>query len=639
MLKDREELINCAYHMYEALLGRAADRYFNRAVYTQLDRAGLECTKLEELFRPMWGLAPILRERKLVLHVGKHTLSAAEFYKQLMLRGTDPNGEDRFDKNVSDYDREFFANQSVTEIAGYLTCVYFARDILWDIMTRKQQDQIAGWIVKWAVYALRHSWPNNHYWYPIICIEILKHLGYDLHETDADIQTGFAVLDSLYISNGWYSDGEFGRFDYYEAWAHHCYTLLYILIGDQKRPDYAQRCENYRRRSEEFLNFFAHYFDSDGGMAAYGRSICYRFAAVSAYGLAALVGCDIDYGLAKRLILRNIGYFFDNSIMSADGILPDGYLYDAYSFVESYTSEGSNCCYTQGFMGLLCPQDSRLWQAEETPLPIERGRFLVQCPVEGIGLVLLGDNLKNGVTLFNNSVHYYQEPFFNKRFNDMAGYYSKFAYNSRSGYSISTRDQVSSENMISLYTPDGSMASHRQKIHTLKTEPSCLVSWHQPFSNDPDTRIKTWIIPLPDGFHVRIHEVVLSQPYMVLEGGFSVGVFDDHFYAGAGKVSAGDEISTISVLSDVPCTLANEAAHPGMHLLKPRSLYPCYRTRPLPAGAYRFAVTVYYATDGRQEVPPRITMRADRVKISYRQKDYDVAVSGFCAAGPERSLF
>ena len=39
---------------------------------------------------------------------------------------------------------------------------------------------------------------------------------------------------------------------------------------------YISAAEEYKKRSSEFLNFFIHYFDSDGGMAAYGRSIGYR---------------------------------------------------------------------------------------------------------------------------------------------------------------------------------------------------------------------------------------------------------------------------------------------------------------------------------------------------------------------------
>ena len=622
MFYTRNDLMDCAENMYEALLCRAAQRHCSHFTYTLVDRVGVECTKMEELFRPLWGLAPVLKERDIKLCINGKTLSIPDFYKQLMLEGTDPDSPNRFDRNVSDYDREFFANQSITEIAGYLTCVYFAKDIFWDLMTQEQQNQIALWIEKWAIYAIKHSWPNNHYWYPVICIEILKQLGYDLSETDNDVCHAFDVLDNLYIDCGWYSDGDFGRFDYYEAWAHHCYTLLYILIGDKSKPDYEKRCKEYRKRSEIFLDFFAHYFDSDGGMAAYGRSICYRFAAISAFGLAAVVGCDIDYGMAKRIIIRNIKYFFDNTIMPADGVLPDGYLYDAFNFVENYTSEGSNCCYTQGFLCLLCKEDSKLWTSDEKPMPIEKGNYLITCPVESIGIVLAGEDNKNGVTIYNNSVHYYQEDYFTKRFNDMAAYYGKFAYNSRSGYSIGTRDQVSSENMISLYTADGRMASHRQEIFPISNQKEHLISWHRPFSNDPETKIITHLVPLEDGYHVRIHVVTLSREYFVLEGGFSIGLLDDDFFAGKGIVTYKNQVSTISVISDVHCELGNEAAHPGMHLLKPRSIYPCYQSDILQAGTYYFATIVYFSTDGKtEEMKPNIRFGSSNIYVSYKGTD------------------
>lgn len=642
MLHTRQDLMNLAYSLYIPMLEKAARRYQNGEIPVKIDHVGYSCTMLEELFRPLWGIAPLLLEREMTICVAGRRLDVPSFYGELMTEGTDPFSERRFDRNVTDYDREVFANQAVTEIAGYLIAVRFAKELLWDILTKGQQDQIADWIRRWSFYAIRHSWPNNHYWYPILCLEVLRYLGYDCSGADDDIARGFAVLDGLYVDHGWYSDGEFGRFDYYEAWAHHTYPMLWILISDKGRTDYQERCRVYRRRTEEFLAFFAHYFDVDGGMCAYGRSISYRFAAAGAYGLAAAAGCRIKTGLAKRIILRNISYFFENSIPTADGVLPPGYLYEALPFVENYTSDGSVYCYTQGFLGLLNGEESALWQSGEEPLPIETKPFLIQCPVEGIGVVVEG-NPHNGVTLYNNSIHYYQEKYFSKRFNDMAGYYSKFAYNARSGYSISTRDTVSSENMISLCTPDGRMISHRQEIETIDTTEELLISRHIPFSNDKETVITSWILPLADGYHVRLHRLCLSQSYRVVEGGFSVGLRDDGFTAEDGVVRCGAQISVIDAWgiaagraeaagdSDrIAIKKDSRAVHPGMHLLAPRAIYPCYETKALPAGEYLFAAVVYYVTDGiMPERPPVVTWKDGTAVVTYGQvsRSVDMTVS------------
>ena len=282
-MNSRKELYDRAKDTYRSLLNRMAKRYDDSYQYVISDKVSYECTRIEEIFRPMWGIAPFLKDGDLKVVLDGKELTAVDFVNRIMLEGTSPDSPKRFDRNVTRETEYSFANQSITEIAAYLVAVFFAKEALWDVLTRDQQNTIADWIKKWAFYAIKHSWQNNHYWYPIYCIEILKQLGYDCSEVDGDVQGGYDFLDTLYYGNGWYSDGELGRFDYYEAWAHHTYTLLWILIADKSSPDYAAKSESYRKRSEEFLKYFIHYFDSDGGMAAYGRSIGYRFAAVAPF--------------------------------------------------------------------------------------------------------------------------------------------------------------------------------------------------------------------------------------------------------------------------------------------------------------------------------------------------------------------
>ena len=54
---------------------------------------------------------------------------------------------------------------------------------------------------------------------------------------------GYEVLESFYVGNGWYCDGGFGKFDYYEAWAHHTYPLLWILLTDLSDAQNQKRAE------------------------------------------------------------------------------------------------------------------------------------------------------------------------------------------------------------------------------------------------------------------------------------------------------------------------------------------------------------------------------------------------------------
>jgi hypothetical protein len=543
-----------------------------------------------------------------------------DFITEIVTDGTSPESERRFDRDVTDVSVIDFANQCITELAAYLIAVHFCKDVLWTPLSQKNKDNIASWIHKYAMIALKDSWPNNHYWYPVFSIEILKELGYYDSSSEEYMQKAYNELESLYIGNGWYCDGkDFGRFDFYEAWAHHTYTLLWALIADRSIPENEEKCKRYTERTSEFLKLYSHYFDSDGGMCAYGRSLSYRFAAVSVFGLAALAGCEMDFGLSKSIILKNVNYFFTKSIPSEDGCFGCGYLYDSTRFGENYASDGATSCCTEGFMCLLAGEEHPLWNAKTVPLHIERGDYLVECPVDKLDFLLCGENDYGGVTLFNNAMHYFQQK--NVGFNDMCGYYSKFCYNSRAGFAISSRDKASFDNMISLCTEDMTMSSLRGKINTVYSDKELLVSYHIPFSNDPDTRITTYLLPLSKGYHVRVHKVALSQPYTVREGGFCIGVRDDAYTYSDSTLRHGNKVSKISVRGNCKTSAVLQRIHPGMHNLAPMAYYPTWQsTDMLDKGEYIFATTVFFSDGKIPTEEPAVIVDGNTVTVSFDGK-------------------
>ncbi len=620
MINTRKELYSLAKENYLSLLTRAARRYENSEIYLTVDHVGYECTRLEELFRPLWGIAPFLGDGDFRISVNGESIHVKDYITKIITEGTDVGSERRFDRNVTEVSKVGFANQCITEIAAYLVAVHFAKDILWTPLSQEKKDSIAGWIHKVAMIALKNSWPNNHWWYPIFSIEILKELGYYDKSADEYLGKGYAELEELYVGNGWYCDGkDFGRFDYYEAWAHHTYTLLWTLIADKSAPGYAEKCQKYKARTSEFLRLYAHYFDLDGGMCAYGRSISYRFAAVSVFGLAALVGCEMDLGLAKSIILKNISYFFEKSLPYPDGVFGCGYLYESTRFAENYASDGATTCYTEGLMCLLADENHPLWTAAASPLHIEKGDYLVECPTPKLDFLIQGEKDYGGVTLFNNAIHYFQHR--NPGFNDMASYYGKFCYNSRAGFAISTRDKASFDNMISLCTDDLAMASLRGKIFTVSSSKELLTSYHIPFSNDPETRVTTYTVPLSNGYHVRIQKVKLSRPYTVREGGFCIGTESDAYTYENGALRYGSLLSSIEVVSKCETEYELQIIHPGMHNLRPLAYYPTWKTKgALEKGEYVFATTVFFSSEKVPMEKPSISVDGRTVTVSYNGK-------------------
>ena len=155
-----------------------------------------------------------------------------------------------------------------------------------------------------------------------------------------------------------------------------------------------------------------------------------------------------------------------------------------------------------------------------------------------------------------------------------------------------------------------------------------MMSRHRPFSNDAHTRITTCLLPLGKGYHLRAHRVELSQRYRVVEGGFSVGRWNDREVSTA----AGD---WTAIASDAGyswmCTYTPELVelgarpiHPGMHLYFPMAKYPCFSTRTeLDEGVYIFISCFFYSSrperwsgaDIRDHAPQVRFLAEDRSKF------------------------
>jgi len=163
MINSRGTLFAAALDMYRSLIQRTAERYYTHEPYVVSDYISFSCTQLEEIFRPLWGIAPFLKNGDIdIIVCGKKT-TASSFITEVMVEGTNEKSERSFDKYVTEFNKIVFANQSITEIAAYLVAVYFAPDTLWNPLSKAKQNQIALWIKKWAICALKNSWANNHY--------------------------------------------------------------------------------------------------------------------------------------------------------------------------------------------------------------------------------------------------------------------------------------------------------------------------------------------------------------------------------------------------------------------------------------------------------------------------------------------
>ena len=619
-MSDREYLADVARRILLPSVAEAAERFFSRENYIITDQVGFRLTEMEALLRPLWGVAPLLKNEEPEVTVNGINVPLGKLYREIMLLGTDPSSDLLFSK-FAERDKNGFANQSITEIAAYCVALCLVPEVLWDPYTEEEKRTVGEWIREWSVYALEHSWENNHFWFPIISVTALERVGIDCGDVTDTMDRALSFLDGMYIGNGWYQDGCFGRFDYYLSWSHHVYPLLWSMISRGTRLYDATRAKEYVARCESFIPYYLHYFDSDGSCPPMGRSLSYRFAESAIFAAAALVGCDIPFGTARRALIKNVSYF-DNDYNISGGIMKPGYFYPSPALAESYTSEGGSLWCAKTFLALCLDEDHPFWTEPEEELPVEKGSYNIFPAVPNVNMPISADP-RSGVTLYNNTSHYHQGVF-GHSFNDMASFYSKFAYNSRSGFGISTADRTSLDNMIALITPDRTMISHRRAIIDLGREGNVLRSRHVPFANDPGSTIVTTVIILSGSLHVRAHKITLTQTYAVREGGFSVPVWDDDFITDGDRVTYGGKVSQIKTVAS--CSFINrvEFHTPERHLLAPQSVYPVYETGDLQPGVY-FTASVFYFGDNDFPELPEIKLEGDCLTVAH-----DGKTEGFC---------
>lgn len=630
MIQTRKDLEDYAMQITIPLWERAQRR--KKGLLTEInDNAGYSTSWIENFCRPLWGIAPVLRERgqEYMLRADGCEEPLIPWIRRTVVDGTNPQSPYYWDRAGRIDASNVVSNQVKTEMAGLLTGFYFAREVLWDPLKDSEKKQIADWIFHCTEVAFQECYPNNHYWFCVLNFLILKKLGFSYRNTEQYIKAGLDKLDELYLGNGWYKDGEFGRFDYYIPWALHSYPLLWTLMEDESFGGYQERKKKYIERTNEFLPRYAHCFDKTGSHIPFGRSLSYRYAASGIFPLAVFAGCDFDPGLARNMVLKNINYFAENMSVREDGILPPGFLYSSPGVIENYTSDGGPYWCTKAFWALFLPEDHAFWQAPLKPLPIEQGPYRENSGHEKIHMLTVGEGEVNGVTLYNNTASYMQHGEKAHFFNDLEGYYSKFAYNSRSGFGLSTRDMVSLDNMIGLVTKDRTMWSHRMGFTDMGESNGILESSHVPFSNDPGTVIHTWLLPLFGGWHVRIHKVQMARPYSIVEGGFSVGLRTDCRIEKAdvqeASVEAGGLYSVIHTHSSVPVHFFVREVQPGMHLLQPFALYPCYETQEVcPAGNYFFVSSFGFFEKNGGTPAPLIHVEEGQVTVSHQGMLYQI---------------
>ncbi|MEV6592092.1 DUF2264 domain-containing protein [Streptomyces acidicola] len=255
--------------------------------------------------------------------------------------------------------------QPLVEAASIALALRLTRPLLWDRLDDAVQQRAADWLGD-ALTA--EPWPCNWELFPVTVGGFLADIG---HETDAShraIDRGLERIEQWYVGDGWYTDGDGRKFDYYNGWAMHLYPVLHAWLADDERL-----LDLYGGRLSTHLADYARLFGGDGAPMHQGRSLTYRFATTAPLWLGALTGrTPLPPGQTRRLASGALKYFLDGGAVDDRGLLTLGWRGPDPAVLQGYSGPASPYWASKGFLGLLLPEDHEVWTATEESGPVER---------------------------------------------------------------------------------------------------------------------------------------------------------------------------------------------------------------------------------------------------------------------------
>jgi hypothetical protein len=509
------------------------------------DRAAAD---LEGFARPLWGLVP--------LAAGSGQFEHWDLYRRGLANGTDPDHPEYWGPVTS-------TDQRMVELAAIGLAMRMIPEHIWDPLDERAKANVAAYLIE----ARRHAYANNNWKFFRVLVDLgLERCGIAF---DRSLTTAYLdELDGFYLGDGWYRDGIVRRIDHYIPFAMHFYGLLYARLstGDEARAS------RLVERAKLFARDIRHWFDDEGGVLAFGRSLTYRYACGGVWGALAYAGVEaLPWGEIKGHYLRHLRWWSKLPIADRDGILSIGYGYPNLFMSESYNSAGSPYWAFKAFLPLALPDDHPFWTAEEQPARFQAEPVSFRHP----GMVMM-HTPGNVVALSSGQQNWEMRAGAEK--------YAKFVYSSRYGFSVEADarayDKGAFDGALAL-SDDGRHFRVREQNEVARLAGSLLYSEWFPWT---DVKVETWLLPASP-WHIRVHRITTPRALHATEGGFAVGRADGNTdivveETGRAVARTPTDLSAIVDLMTADRRVGRtQKALPNTNLIVARTLVPQLRGR------------------------------------------------------------
>ncbi len=449
-----------------------------------------DLAEMEGYSRALWALGPLLAGGC------AEALPLWDKWKQGLENGTDPAHPEYWGQ-IGDND------QRMVEMAAIALGLMIAPQHFYWGFAPDARTRIHDWLDQ----INRFNLPTNNWRFFRVLVNVgLMAVG--LPGNQASLQEDFDLIEEHYEDHGWYYDYKSQR-DYYTHWGYQYYGMVYAKLMGDKDPD---RADLFRRRAVEIAPRFAAWFNGEGDALPYGRSLSYRFAQCSffsAMAFADITTPDMDWGVIKGFVLRNMRAWCARPIFTRDGVLTIGYGYPNLHMAEGYNSPCSPYWSLKTFLPLALPPEHPFWASQEASYTPPR--FLRE--EHGFMLILRDEE--------NRHVQAFPAGNFAQGHAHDDAKYNKFAYSTAFAFSVPKSVKVlmrgAFDSMLA-FSDDGMTWCSRYGQESFEIGTKHVSSRWYPFA---DVTVDTRIIPLGD-WHLRVHHIRTPRPMYVAEGGYAI---------------------------------------------------------------------------------------------------------------------
>lgn len=586
-LLSREDAQRAVKDIFEPLVSAyvmGGARVSLGATATAYDKATAE---LEAFARPLWGVVP--------LSAGGAPFAHWDLFRKGLAHGTDPQ-DPQYWGALGDTNAPF--DQRMVEMAPIGLALALASEHIFDPLSVAERQRVLAWLEP-----INHkpAPPNNWQFF-----RVLVNLGFARVSGPFDrkaVDESLEKIESYYLGDGWYREGELDNVDFYIAWAFHFYGLIYAVLAAAVDSDRAAR---FRARARRFAADWEARFDASGRVVPYGRSLTYRFAADAFWGALAFASEEaLPWGQIRGLWARHLRWWADKPIWRADGVLSIGWTYPNLLMSETYNGPGSPYWALKAFLPLALPAEHPFWSTPEADDAGRAPRHSVQRPAVA---VVNRDDQQSQMLNGGRGLWFPRQG---------AAKYGKFAYSSAFAFSLDPDDPVFAnigDSMLFLRDSEGDRRT-RSKVVASGVEGDDVVwaRW-RPF---PDIEIVS-VLCGEAPWHARIHHIKTGRALETFEGGFAIHLVEDSMGASViretvGSVARVRTPQATSLITDVHSDrqAAIHDLQPNLNLRWPRAVTPGLK-RSLAVGTHVLACVVAaveapkdITADGLPTIPER----------------------------------